>query len=209
MEFMNLSVSSFVEALASKSPVPGGGGASAMVGAVGVALSNMVGSLTLGKKKYADVEDEIASLKARADFLQAQLLTLAERDAEVFEPLSRAYGLPKETDAEKENKRIVMQKALDDACSVPLEIMEKCAEATRLCERFAEVGAAIAISDAGVSAAMIHAALRGASLNVFINTRAMTDQGCAARYNDRANRLLQEYLPRADRVFQSVAARLI
>ena len=85
----------FVEVLASNAPVPGGGGASALVGAIGMALGNMVGSLTVGKKKYADVQEDIIALKAKADALQKEFLTLIDRDAEMFEPLSRAYGLPK------------------------------------------------------------------------------------------------------------------
>lgn len=107
----------------------GGGGASALVGAIGTALGNMVGSLTLGKKKYADVQDDIIALKAKADALQAELLGLVQKDAEMFEPLSKAYGLPKETEEEKAEKARVMEAALKDACSVPVEIMEKICEA--------------------------------------------------------------------------------
>ena len=101
MEFTKGTCEEFVEVLASKAPVPGGGGASALVGAIGTALGNMVGSLTLGKKKYADVQDDIIALKAKADALQAELLGLVQKDAEMFEPLSKAYGLPKETEEEK------------------------------------------------------------------------------------------------------------
>ena len=103
MGFSTSTCTEFVEVLASKAPVPGGGGASALVGAVGTALGNMVGSLTVGKKKYADVEDEMYELKAKCDQLQKDFLRLIERDAEVFEPLSKAYGMPKETEEEKED----------------------------------------------------------------------------------------------------------
>ena len=92
MGFSTVPCNEFVEVLASKAPVPGGGGASALVGAIGTALGNMVGSLTVGKKKYAEVEAEMYELKAKCDKLQAELLQLIERDAEVFEPLSKAYG---------------------------------------------------------------------------------------------------------------------
>ena len=104
MGFSTSTCTEFVEVLASKAPVPGGGGASALVGAVGTALGNMVGSLTVGKKKYADVEDEMYELKAKCDQLQKDFLRLIERDAEVFEPLSKAYGMPKETEEEKAEK---------------------------------------------------------------------------------------------------------
>lgn len=149
MGFSTVPCDEFVTVLASKAPVPGGGGASALVGAVGTALGNMVGSLTVGKKKYAAVEEEMQELKAKADVLQKELLHLVERDAEVFEPLSKAYGMPKETEEEKAEKARVMEAALKEACSVPMEIMEKCCEAIDLLVEFAAKGSVLAISDAG------------------------------------------------------------
>lgn len=104
MGFSTVPCNEFVEVLGSKAPVPGGGGASALVGAVGTALGNMVGALTVGKKKYADVEEEMKELMAKATTLQDELLHLIERDAEVFEPLSKAYGMPRETEEEKAEK---------------------------------------------------------------------------------------------------------
>ena len=122
MGFSTSTCTEFVEVLSSKAPVPGGGGASALVGAVGTALGNMVGSLTVGKKKYADVEDEMWELKKKCDQLQKDFLHLIERDAEVFEPLSKAYGMPRETEEEKAEKARVMEAALKEACSVPMEM---------------------------------------------------------------------------------------
>ena len=149
MGFSTSRCDEFVEVLASKAPVPGGGGASALVGAVGTALGNMVGSLTVGKKKYADVEEEMYALKEKATALQNDFLRLIERDAEVFEPLAKAYGMPRETEEEKAEKARVMAIVLKDACSVPMEIMEKCCEALDLIVEFAAKGSALAISDAG------------------------------------------------------------
>ena len=137
MGFSTVPCNEFVEVLGSKAPVPGGGGASALVGAVGTALGNMVGALTVGKKKYADVEEEMKELMAKATTLQDELLHLIERDAEVFEPLSKAYGMPRETEEEKAEKARVMEIVLKDACSVPMEIMEKCCEAIDLIVEFA------------------------------------------------------------------------
>ena len=159
MGFSTSTCTEFVEVLASKAPVPGGGGASALVGAVGTALGNMVGSLTVGKKKYADVEEEMWELKGKCDQLQKDFLRLIERDAEVFEPLSKAYGMPKETEEEKAEKARVMAIVLKDACSVPMEIMEKCCEALDLIKEFAAKGSKLAISDAGVAATFCKAAL--------------------------------------------------
>ena len=207
MAFTQLSCEKFVEELASKAPVPGGGGASALVGAVGAALGNMVGSLTVGKKKYADVQEDILALKAKADKLQAELLNLVERDAEVFEPLSRAYGLPKDSPQELAERTKVMEAALKNACSVPLLIMGKCGEAVELHREFAAKGTALAISDVGVGVALCKAALQGASLNVFINTKAMTDRAEAERANARAEELLDKYTDLADEIYSAVAAR--
>ena len=181
MGFSTVPCNEFVDVLGSKAPVPGGGGASALVGAVGTALGNMVGALTVGKKKYADVEEEMKELMAKATTLQDELLHLIERDAEVFEPLSKAYGMPRETEEEKAEKARVMEIVLKDACSVPMEIMEKCCEAIDLIVEFAAKGSALAISDAGVGAAFCKAALEGASLNVYINTKSMKNREYAAR----------------------------
>lgn len=209
MAFTQLSCEEFIAQLASKSPTPGGGGASALVAAVGAALGNMVGSLTVGKKKYADVQEDILALKARADKLQAELLSLVERDAEVFEPLSRAYGLPKDTPQEQAEKTRVMEAALKGACAVPLAIMEKCGEAIELHREFAAKGTLLAISDVGVGVAFCKAALQGASLNVFINTKAMQDRVHAEEANRRANELLGKYLPLADAIYTDVAVRFL
>ena len=208
MDFAQASCTEFVTVLASNAPVPGGGGASALVAGVGTALGNMVGSLTVGKKKYADVEEEMYALKEKASALQADFLRLIDRDAEVFEPLSKAYGMPRETEEEKAEKARVMAVVLKDACSVPMEIMEKCCEAIDLIVEFAAKGSALAISDAGVGAAFCKAALLGASLNVFINTKSMADKEYAAELNAKADAMIEKYTKIADEVFAGVNGRL-
>jgi len=208
MAFTTYTCEDFVDILSTRAPVPGGGGASALVGALGCALGNMVGSLTVGKKKYASVEADIIALKEKADILQKELLCLVEEDARVFEPLSKAYGMPKETEEEKAEKARVMAIVLKDACSVPMEIMRKCCEAIELIEEFAAKGSVIALSDAGVGAAFCKAALLGASLNVFINTKSMTDRDYAESLNREAEKMIAEYSVKADAVFENVNARL-
>ena len=198
----------FVRVLATKAPVPGGGGASALCGAIGTALGNMVGSLTVGKKRYADVEPEIKAMQAKCDALQAELLALVEKDAEAFAPLATAYGLPKDTPEQAAEKDRVMEAALKAACEVPLAIMQRCCEAVELMEGFAAKGSKIAVSDAGVGAALCRAALEGASLNVFINTKAMKDRAAAAAFDAKANALLGEFVPRAQTTFDAVSAQL-
>ena len=186
----------FIEILAGKEPVPGGGGASAMTGAIGTALGNMVGSLTVGKKKYADVEDDILALNEGAKAIEARLLDLVERDAEVFAPLAAAY---KNTD-DKE----AMERCLLDATTVPLEIMRECCKAIELLEAYSQKGSKMALSDAGAGAAILSGALKAASLNVFINTASMTDKTQAEAFNREANDMLKEYCALADRIFASV-----
>ena len=208
MEFTKKSCEEFVDVLATKSPVPGGGGASALVGAVGTALGNMVGSLTVGKKKYAEVEEEMVALKAKSDALQKEFLLLIEEDARAFEPLAKAYGLPRETEAERAEKERIMEIALKDACSIPMKIMEKCCEALDIIAEFAAKGSEIAISDAGVGVAFCKAALIGASLNVFINTKSMKDKAYAETCNKKAEAMLEKYSAIADEVFNSVRERL-
>ena len=205
MGFTKSSCEEFVDVLASKAPVPGGGGASALVGAIGMALGNMVGSLTVGKKKYADVEADIIALKEKATALQADFLRLVEADAEVFEPLAKAYGMPRETEEEKAEKARVMAIVLKDACAVP---MEKCCEAIDVIEEFAAKGSALAISDAGVGVTFCKAALLGASLNVFINTKSMADKEYAASLNEKADKMIADYSKKADEIFAAVNARL-
>jgi formiminotetrahydrofolate cyclodeaminase len=202
-----LSCEQFVEVLASAAPAPGGGGAAALVAAIGTALGNMVGSLTVGKAKYADVQDDIVILKAKADALQQDLLRLVALDAEVFEPLAAAYGLPKETEAQKAYKQEVMETCLAECVAVPLQIMERCGEAIDLHEQFAAKGTAIAISDVGCGVICCKAALQAASLNVFINTMSMQNRSYADEINERANGLLAIYGPKADAIFADVAGR--
>ena len=206
MDMTRESCRTFVEVLASNAPTPGGGGAAALVGAVGTALGNMVGSLTVGKKKYAAVEAEMVELKGRCDRLQAELLDLVKRDADCFAPLAAAYGLPKDTEEQREYKAKVMEEATLVACSVPMEIMEKCCEAIEVIAVFAEKGSRLAVSDAGCGAACCKAALMSASLNVFINTKSMTNREKASELNAKANAMLDKYCPMADEIFAAVRA---
>ncbi len=208
IRYTDLSCEEFTERLASKSAVPGGGGASALVGALSASLANMVGNLTFGKKKYADVEICISDGMRKLDLIRSELLALVERDAVDFKPLAAAYGLPAGTEEEKAEKARVMEAALLRASKVPLETMETVCEAISLIEEFAEKGSRIAISDAGAAAAFAAAALRGASLNVFINTKSMKDREKAKELNERAESMLESFLPKADAVFDKVKAAL-
>jgi len=198
----------FLEILASSAPVPGGGGASAFAGALGVALGSMVGNLTLGKKKYELVQNDIKILLDKAEKLRNDFVALVEKDAKAFEPLSKAYGLPKNTDEEKIIKEEVMEKALKQACDVPLEIMGKALEAMDLHEELAVKGTRIAVSDVGVGILFCKSALLGASLNVFINTKLMKDRAYAEGINARAEALISKGTAKADRIYKEVEASI-
>jgi formiminotetrahydrofolate cyclodeaminase len=204
MAFINKTCAEFVDALASKAPAPGGGGASALVGAVGIALGSMVGNLTVGKKKYANVESDIILLMDKAAKLQTDLMRLIDEDAAVFEPLSKAYGIPKDDPGRAQ----LMEDALRLACTVPMDIMRVCAKAIELQCEFAEKGSAIAISDAGVGVALCKAALMGASLNVFINTKSMIDRDYAAAIEIEADGLLSKYCVLADKIYDIVSEKI-
>ena len=204
MSYVDKSCSEFVEVLASKASVPGGGGASALGGAIGTALGNMVGALTVGKKKYADVEDDIKALIEKSDKLQNEFLSLVDADAEAFGPLSKAYSIPKD-DPTREK---IMEDALRIATTAPMDIMRACARSIDIIAEFADKGSALAISDAGVGAAFAQAAIIGASFNVFINTKAMTDREYAGQINDEANALLEKYVAKAGEIVAKVYAKV-
>lgn len=207
MKSTELSCQEFVALLASDAPAPGGGGAAALVGALGTALSNMVGSLTVGKPKYAEVEAEVRELKAQADALQTKFLELVAKDAEVFEPLSRAYGLPKATVHEAAHKEEVMETCLMQCSEVPLEIMKTCCTALDVAADMEEVGTVIALSDVGCSAASLKAALLSAHLNVRVNTKLMKNRRKAEAINTKAQALLKKYVPLADKIYQKVQSK--
>ena len=177
----------FLEELSSSAPVLGGGGASAAAGAYAAALGLMVGNLTTGKKKYADVEEEICESMKKLEQLRDKLTRLVDEDAKAFEPLSKAYGMPKETEEQKKLKEQVMETALREACRVPLEIMEVSIEVMELLQVLEEKGSRLAVSDAGVGILFAKTSLEGASLNVFINTRLMKDRQYAEELNQRAD----------------------
>ena len=177
----------FLEELSSSAPVPGGGGASAAAGAYAAALGLMVGNLTTGKKKYADVEEEICESMKKLEQLRDKLTRLVDEDAKAVEPLSKAYGMPKETEEQKKLKEQVMETALREACRVPLEIMEVSIEVMELLQVLEEKGSRLAVSDAGVGILFAKTSLEGASLNVFINTRLMKDRQYAEELNQRAD----------------------
>ena len=208
MEMMERTCSQFLAELPSKAPTPGGGGTAALVGAAGVALGNMVGNLTTGKKKYAAVEEKIQALNAKAETLRKELEALVQEDAEAFAPLAAAYGLPKDTPEQAADKERVMETALTRAALVPIKIMQKCLEGITLAYSYAVDGSTMAISDAGCAAVLCKAALQAASLNVFVNTKLMTNREFATALEHTAEQLLDAGTSYADEAFHYVNEKL-
>lgn len=206
--FRNKSIEEFIEVLSSKEPVPGGGGASALAGTMGTALARMVGNLTLGKKKYIDVQEDISVLQQKTLILTSELMDLIDKDAEVFLPLSKAYSLPGATLEEREYKDRVMEEALNIACSVPVMIMEKSYQMLLLLGEYADKGLKIAISDVAVSSVMLRAAISGASVNVYINTKIMKDRNKAEGLNSHCDDLMQKGMDLADKIFERIEKKL-
>lgn len=184
--------------------MPGGGGAAALVGALGVALGSMVGNFTTGKKRYADVEDDIQRMLADGEAIRLTLLELVEEDAAAFFPLSQAYGIPKEDPTRVQ----VLEEATKNACAAPIEMMRQIAKAIELLEEMGEKGSKMLISDVGCGALLCRAALEAASLNVFVNTKTLVDHDFADAVELECDKLLAEYCPRAEACAAKVMARI-
>lgn len=194
----------FLAELTSKAPTPGGGGASAVAGAMAASLGAMVANLTSGKRKYADVQGRIDEVIPQLEALRDRLLELADADAAAFEPLSKAYGLPKATPEEQAHKAEVMEAAVRTACEPPYQIMETICQVVDLLAELSQIGTRIAISDVGVGAAFASAALKGASLNVFINAKSMRDRDYADDLVARTQALLDGGCKKADETYLAV-----
>ena len=202
-------ISEYLEVLSSKAPVPGGGGASALAGALGNALGQMVVNLTVGKKKYAEVEEEMQKYLTDLKTMQQEFLHLSDRDAEVFAPLAECYRLPSTTPEEKEHKDAVMEEKLLDASMVPVEIMEKSLELLEILDVLSDKGSRMAVSDVGVAVQFTRTALLGAVMNVYINTKSMKNREKAEEINQKAKRMIKIVTSQADEIYEKVLAQLI
>lgn len=202
-KLIQLSCEDFAKQLASAAPVPGGGGASALVGAIGTALGSMVGALTVGKPKYADAEPELLELMQKAEALRQELLHCVDADAAAFAPLAKAYSIPKDDP----DRGAVMEQCLRDAAAVPMRILELCCEAIDLQRVFADKGSALAVSDAATGVVFCWSAMYGAAVNVKVNTKAMKDRAYAEKLNQHVDQLVEQYWKIAERVYEDVYRR--
>lgn len=204
MKMLEKPATQFLSELSSNAPVPGGGGASATVGAFAAALGMMVTNLTIGKKKYADYEEEVKAVRDRLEGLRDQLIDLVDGDAVAFEPLSKAYSIPKD-DPERDT---IMENALYEASVVPMSIMETVLAAAKELEVLVEKGSKLAVSDVGVGILFAQAAIEGASLNVYINTKSMKDRERAVALDAKADAIIAEGAALKERIYSGVLAAI-
>ena len=193
----------FVEMLASSAPAPGGGGAAALVGAIGTALGHMVSNLTVGKAQYAHIQEEIQALNARFTALEQQLLDQVQEDEKGFMPLVAAYKLPKDTPGYD----TILDEAQMAACEVPMTILDLCSQALECIAAVAEKGSRLVVSDAGCGAVCCKSAMQAAALTVFINTKTMKDRKTAAAIDARVHDILNRYGALADRIYLDICGR--
>lgn len=208
IKMVDKSCREFLDALASPAPTPGGGGGVGMGGAMGIALSNMVCNLTIGKKKYADVEEELKALLEEGLELQECLLSVVASDAEVFQPLSEAYALPTVTEEEKLYKKTVLSDRSKTACSVPLQGARWAVRGLEIANRVGEIGSKLVISDAACAAALLLASLTSARFNVLINLGAIADEAYATSARAEIQELMQKGEQLAAQTIETVEARM-
>jgi formiminotetrahydrofolate cyclodeaminase len=190
--FIEKRVSEFLDELASKEPVPGGGSGAALGASLGAALVSMVCNLTIGKKGYEEVSAELAGLLERSETLRRQATDLLQADTEVYGEVMAAYRLPRKTDEQKLARQAALQAALKAAAEVPLQLAVCCGEILCLALPVAEMGNAWAVSDAGVGALLAEACLHAALLNVYVNLSAIEDEAYAQALHDRIAAITSE-----------------
>lgn len=198
----------FVEVLASKSAVPGGGGAASLVGAIGMALGSMVCNLTIGKKKYAEHEESIKQILEKAGNIEKKLLIMIDEDAKNFLPLSKAYALPALTEEEKKIKSQTMESALKIACEVPINMVRVSYDAIKLHEELVDKGSRLAISDVGVGIQCLRAAILSAQLNVVININSIKDEEYVNKVKSEIDDLVKQGVKICDEVYEKVEKAL-
>jgi methenyltetrahydrofolate cyclohydrolase len=201
-------VGSFLDELASSSPAPGGGSVAALSGALGAALTTMVCNLTIGKKKYAEVEGDMKKIRTEAETLRARFTGLIDEDTQAFNKVMEAFALPKESEAQKTLRSAAIVAATKEATLIPLEVMKHCIDAMALVQQVASSGNANSVSDAGVGALMLHAACEGAALNVRINLRGLGDSEFVGWKSDEVDSLLKTSKMMMEETMEMVSGKM-
>ena len=204
MKLAEMQVTEFVNLMASDAPAPGGGSAAALEGALGAALTAMVCALTVGKKKYADVQELAVESQKKAENLKARFVDVMDRDTEAFNAVSAVFAMPKDTDEQKAARKAAMQEALKSCTKTPFEMMQLACETLELTRSLVGRLNASAASDLGCSALSLRAAIQGAWLNVLINISGIADEAFAAEYRKNGEALLAKALPLADEIYEEI-----
>ena len=204
MKLAEMQVAQFVDVMASDAPAPGGGSAAALEGALGAALTAMVCALTVGKKKYADVQELAVESQKKAEDLKARFVDVMDRDTEAFNAVSAVFAMPKDTDEQKAARKAAMQEALKGCTKTPFEMMQLACETLELTRSLVGRLNASAASDLGCSALALRAAIQGAWLNVLINISGINDEAFAAEYRANGQALLDKALPLADEIYEEI-----
>lgn len=204
MKLAEMQVTEFVNLMASDAPAPGGGSAAALEGALGAALTAMVCALTVGKKKYADVQELAVESQKKAEDLKARFVDVMDRDTEAFNAVSAVFAMPKDTDEQKAARKAAMQEALKGCTKTPFEMMQLACETLELTRSLVGRLNASAASDLGCSALSLRAAIQGAWLNVLINISGINDEAFAAEYRANGQALLAKALPLADEIYEEI-----
>lgn len=204
MKLAEMQVAQFVDVMASDAPAPGGGSAAALEGALGAALTAMVCALTVGKKKYADVQELAVESQKKAEDLKARFVNVMDRDTEAFNAVSAVFAMPKDTDEQKAARKAAMQEALKGCTKTPFEMMQLACETLELTRSLVGRLNASAASDLGCSALSLRAAIQGAWLNVLINISGIADEAFAAEYRKNGEALLAKALPLADEIYEEI-----
>lgn len=208
MKLTELKTKEFVEMLASEAPAPGGGSASALFGALGTALVSMVANLTTGKEKYAEHEVLMQEVLKETEVLIKSFNDLIEKDTEVYNAVGAVLSMSKSTDEEKAARKEAMQKALKEATIVPYQMMEEAAKTLVVLKKAMGHSNPNAVSDLGVGALGLKAAMQGAWLNVKINLGSIKDEAFVAEFTEKGEKLLKENMQLADDLYKAVEGQL-
>jgi formiminotetrahydrofolate cyclodeaminase len=201
-------VNQFLDELASPSPAPGGGSVAALAGALGAALTSMVCNLTIGKKKYAGVQEEMKTILAQSEDLRTKFTGLVEKDTDAFNKVMEAFSLPKDTEPQIALRRAAINEATKEATLIPLEVMKHCIDAMALAQEVAANGNPNSVSDAGVSALLLHAACEGAALNVRINLSSLADSEFVGWKSDEVDSLLKTSKMMLEEAMEIIAEKM-
>jgi formiminotetrahydrofolate cyclodeaminase len=205
---VDLTCTEFVAQTFSKTPVPGGGSVAALVGTLGVGLEGMVCSLTQGKKKYAQYEEDIVRMAAKIENLKNRLLSLVDEDAKSFYPLSQVYSMNATTSDELRQKENKMQEVLKKAIQPPIEIIRECYQAAQFLEELSKKGSVLALSDVGCAAQLLRSATHSAWLNVLINLKGITDELFIQSCNAELLPMIDSTCHICDMVYEKISLQL-